>query len=253
MDDAVTQAIASAYAQARVAESARIELRVDHTWEIPPMPWPRRRGGLLRPVIAVAKLVGKRLLKAAARKHDWRHRSGEGVIDLHRRRYMLDFGSYACLYEDGNVWDGRSGRLLSTLPPDKKARPEPLWLLDILAGVTCASAEGADDVRGTACRRFAATADLSRASKVTPGGVAVPKVDRFEDLLALPIQVWVDDEHVRRVRFGREDVTETLELWDFGVPMDALDWARLPTFRSPQEAAAVASRRDQLGPRAPLA
>jgi hypothetical protein len=24
----------------------------------------------------------------------------------------------------------------------------------------------------------------------------------------------------------------TLELWDFGVPVDSLDWSRLPSFRA---------------------
>jgi hypothetical protein len=32
-------------------------------------------------------------------------------------------------------------------------------------------------------------------------------------------------EHVSR--------TATLELWDFGVPVDSLDWSRLPSFRAP--------------------
>jgi hypothetical protein len=117
-------------------------------------------------------------------------------------------------------------------------------LVDILAGLTAATDEGTDDVRGTPSRRFTATVDLSRASRITPGGVAVPMLmrGRFEDLLALPVEVCVDDEHVRRVRFRPEHRTETLELWDFGVSLDGLDWTRLPTFRSPGEAAAVAVR-----------
>ena len=66
---------------------------------------------------------------------------------------------------------------------------------------------------------------------------------RFEDLLALPVEVWLDAQHVRRVRYRPEHLTETLELWDFGVALDDLDWTRLPAFRSPDEAAAVEKAR----------
>jgi hypothetical protein len=158
----------------------------------------------VRPVISVAKATGKRMLNAATRAFDFRHRSAEGVIDLPRRRYMLDYGSYARLYADGKEWDGRSGRLLSTLPPDGHELPTPLWLLDILGGLTAATHEGAEDVRGTECGRFTATVDVSRASRVTPGGVAVPALRRFEDLLALPVN---DSRRSPGCR-GREDPAE---------------------------------------------
>lgn len=245
MDDArpAIEVIAEAHERSRAAASARIELFTDHTWEMPPMP-KRRRDGLMRPVTSAAKAAGKRLLKAATRNFNFRHQTAEGVIDLQGRRYMLDYGSYARLYSNGKEWSGRSGRRLCTLPPDEQELPTPLWLLDILAGLTAATEEGAEHVRGTACRRFSATVDVSRASKVTPGGVAVPPLGRFEDLLALPAEVCIDHEHVRRVRFRPEHRVETLELWDFGVSIDELDWSRLPTFRSPEEAAAVEKVRE---------
>jgi hypothetical protein len=217
------------------AESARVELLIDHTWEMPPMPR-RRRGGLLRPVVRVAKAAGKRLLKAVAGAIDLRHLSAGGVLDFAQRRYMVDYGSYARLYADGKEWDGRSGRRIVTLPPQEQELPTPLWLFDVLAGVTSATDEGTEDVRGTPCRHIAATTDMSRASRTNPGGVAVPTRRRFEDLLALPVEVWFDSTHVRRVRFVSENRTETLELWDFGVRLDDLDWTRLPSFRSTDEA-----------------
>jgi len=74
----------------------------------------------------------------------------------------------------------------------------------------------------------------------TWGGIAAPARTRFEDLLALPVEVWIEDTQIRRIRFsfeGIEQHTDTLELWDFGVSLDDLDWTRLPTFRSPDEAA----------------
>jgi hypothetical protein len=241
MDDErpAIEVIAEALQRTQDAASARIELLVDYTWKMPPMPR-RRRGGLMAPVTRGAKAAGKRLLKAATGKFDFRHQTAEGVLDLRGRRYMLDYGAYARLYMDRREWDGRSGRPLSTLLPDEHELPTPLWLLDILAGVTAATGDGAEDVRGTQCRRFTATVDVSRASRATPGGVAVPTLARFEDLLALPVEVVVDDRHVRQVRFRSEHQTETLELWDFGVSLDDLDWTRLPTFRSAEEAATVA-------------
>jgi hypothetical protein len=234
--------VADSHTRTMAAATARIELLIDHTWEMPERPR-RRRGGLLRPVTSVAKATGKRLLKAATRRFDVRHQSAEGVIDFRHRRFMLDYGHYARLYADGKEWSGRSGRRLSTLPPDEQKPPGPLWLLDLLAGLTVATDDGSDDVRGTACRHFSASVDVSRASSVTPGGVAVPGLRRYEQLLALPVEVCIDDEHVRRVRFRGEDRTDTVELWDFGVSLADLDWTRLPTFRSPEEAAAVAKHR----------
>jgi hypothetical protein len=248
MDDdrPAIEVIADARERTLAAVSARIELFIDHTWESPPVPRRprRRRGGLMRPVRAVAKMAGKRLLKAVIGDFDFHHQNAEGVLDLDRRRYMLDYGSYARLYADGKEWDGRSGRRLVTLTTDVDVVPTPLWLLDVLAGVTAATDEGTEDVRGTPCRRLTATIDVS-ASKLTPGGVAVPTLARFEDLLALPVEVWADDRHVRRVRFRPEHRTETLELWHFGVPLDDLEWTCLPTFRSPEEAARPAEARQR--------
>ena len=53
--------------------------------------------------------------------------------------------------------------------------------------------------------------------------------------------VWIDGQHVRRFqtvergsdRYALAARTETVELWDFGVPVDELDWSRLPSFRTP--------------------
>jgi hypothetical protein len=222
------------------AASARIVVSRELTFEMPAMPQ-RRRGGLLRPLIRVGKAVGKRLWTRALGDFDFRRQEAEGVIDLARRRYMLDYGHYARLFADGQEWEGRSGRPLSTLPPDTDALPTPLWLLDLLAGITETRDAGTEEVRSTPCRRIAAKTDLSRASRDTPGGVAVPELGRFEDLLALPIEVWVDEAHVRRVRLERAHEVETLELWGFGTPLDGLDWTRLPTFRSPEEAESLAT------------
>jgi hypothetical protein len=54
--------------------------------------------------------------------------------------------------------------------------------------------------------------------------------------------VWLNDQRIQRFqtlergsgRFARATRTETVELWDFGVPVDSLDWSRLPSFRTPR-------------------
>jgi hypothetical protein len=203
----------------------------DATWEMPPRTR-RRQGGLLRPIRSLASAAGRSLLRRVSRKLDFRHLSAEGVLDLQARRYMLDRGGYARLGADGKEWGGPTGRPVPTRAADVANWPTPLWLIDVLAGLTAATPKGTEDVRGTPCRRFDVIVDLSRASKFTPGAVAAPKVGRFEDLLALPIEVWVDDQHVRRVRFSQDGRIDTLELWDVGVPLEDLDWTEFHAFRS---------------------
>jgi hypothetical protein len=223
--------------------SARIELVSDRGWEIPSMP-NQRRGGLLRPLLKGTKWAAKQLLANATQDFDFRHQSAEGVLDMTARRYMLDYGNFARLYADGQEWHGRSGRAIATLPPDAGALPTPLWLLDLLSGLTDAIDVDTEHVRGVRCRHLAAKADLSLAAQATSGAVAVPACPRFDDLLALPVDVWVDESHIRRIRFSPhqriDQRTETLDLWDLGILLDDLDWTRLPTFRSADAVSATA-------------
>lgn len=146
------------------AGTARIKLIVDRSWKMPSMPY-QRRGGVLRPFLNASKRAAKQLVKTAAPDLDFRHQTAEGVIDMTGRRYMLDHGSYARLYADGQEWDGRSGRAIATLPPSPDRVPTPLWLVDLLAGVTDATDVGAEDVRGAPWRHLTGHADISRAAK----------------------------------------------------------------------------------------
>jgi hypothetical protein len=223
--------------------SARIELVSDRGWEMPSMP-NQRRGGVLRPLLKGTKWAAKQLLANATRDFDFRHQSAEGVLDMTARRYMLDYGNFARLYADGQEWHGRSGRAIATLPPDAGALPTPLWLLDLLSGLTDAIDVDTEHVRGARCRHLAAKADLSLAARVTSGAVAVPACARFDDLLALPVDVWVDESHIRRIRFSShqriDQRTETLDLGNLGMRLDDLNWTRLPTFRSPDAVSARA-------------
>jgi hypothetical protein len=163
---------------------------------------------------------------------------GEGFAEPARGRYMIDFGSVAKLYAGGKTFRGRSGRSVEAVHPLRGGHRvgEVLWLLQLLPGTVDASPDGTEMIRGTACRRLAVHVDLERASAASGEGLRPPPVERFEELRALSATVWIDGQHVRRVRFeGGPPVRQraTLDLWEFGVPVGQLDWSRLPTFRSP--------------------
>jgi hypothetical protein len=218
------------------AGSARIELvrelvHVPVRWD-PPLS-PSKQFAL-----DAAKAAGRGLLRLVSADLAFRRQAAEGVLDLARRRYMIDFHAAAALHSGGRTWSGRSGRAISTLPAEEEPIPTPLWLLDLLAGAKDAVRGAAEAVRATPCHRLTVVVDAGAASRATPGGVHVPPRPRFEDLLCLELEVWIgmDDGRIRRVRFATEhDHVDTVELWDFGVDVDRLDWAHLPTFRTPGE------------------
>jgi hypothetical protein len=221
------------------APSARIEFCRDWSFE-----WQmdrrrgRRRGGLLRPLGRLAKATGKAVLRVAWRRLSGGKRPGhmcaEGFIEPPVRRHMIDFGAFAEVRKEGKRWGGASGRPIATLdpwPPDRQI--DLWWLLDVLRGTAAATVEGEETLYGVSCRRVGARVDLSR----TPTA-AVPSVERFEDLLALPITVWIDGEHVRRVQFTEGDTpssTLTVNIPELDPPVSDLDWNRLPTFRTAAE------------------
>lgn len=226
------------------APSARIELR--HELRFGQADWPRPpgwRGSVLRLAVKTGGLLMRAWWSLATRRGPNRglafgQRLGEGFAEPARGRYMIDFGSRAQLYAAGKRFFGRSGRSVEEARPLRAGQRvgEVFWLLWLLPGTTDASLDGTEMIRGTACRRLAAHADMERASTAGGNGLRPPPVDRFEDLRAVPVTVWIDGQHVRRVRF--EDgpplrLRATLDLWEFGVPVGELDWSRLPTFRSP--------------------
>jgi hypothetical protein len=230
---ATVELVRRAYEQTVAAGTARIVLITEHDWGPSEPTPPRRRRMPVRFVGSVAKAIGKRMLKSMTKGMDFRRMEGEGVVDFTHRRYMVDYGHYARAYVEGQEWSGLSGIAREKLPTRPDEVPTPLWLLDLLAGVTDADDEGSDVVRGDNCRRISVRVDVSRASAATPGGVAAPARSRFEELLALPVDVWLDGSCVRRVRFAGKAAAETIELWDFGVRIKSLEWTYMPSFRSP--------------------
>jgi hypothetical protein len=223
--DLTTEIVACA--ERTLAErSARMAFRMDV--HVSPL-GDRGRGGL---VLKVAGAGIGRLMNRAARGVG-RGAIAGGIIQPTARRFMADYGHLAFLTVDGRSWRGAPGSPIAKLEPEDHATSgDALWLLDVVRGVTDATPDGRENVRGWPCRKVAATVDLGRASAETEGGLCPPTVQRFEELLALPLTVWIDEERVRRVRFEQTgepfQATYTVELWDFDVPTGHVDWTRLP-------------------------
>lgn len=233
MTDDVAE-IRVALEQTLAARTARITYATTFTWTLPKTA-PPDRGPIRRIVGTAGKAVGRALggtfLRLVLGRQDLRRHACEGVIDFAGRRCMLDYGSYATLQIGDQVWSGRSGRSIDTLTADPTRVASPLWLIDLLAGLATAKDEGVDEERD-GWRRLAVTADLSRASGARPGGMPTPAEDRFEKLLDLSAQVWLDDSHLRQVSFHTQEATSVMTLSGFGTDVDQLDWSKLPTFAS---------------------
>jgi hypothetical protein len=214
-DIQAVEKITAALNEIRAAGSTRIEVRRGAK-DISALPGAPR---LRSPASAVRRFAGW-VVNAAAAAQD-----AEGVLDLDHRRYMVDYGAYAVLCADGEEWGGRSGRALSTLPSAPSEQPVPFWLFDLLDGVRWAAPADRQEVRGASCRRYPASVARGHAATVLPR-------DWLEAGSDLPIEVWIDDRYIRRIRVVAAQRTWTLDLWDFGVDVNDLDWTRLPVVRS---------------------
>ena len=277
------EAVRAAYERTVAAGTARITCGSETHWQLPQMPEKQQRSAAQQAVIGigttVAKSVGKGLLRLITRKADPWHRQATGYVDLLGRRMQIDYGSFAELQIGDQEWSGRSGRPLDTLPAQQVRQSSPLWTLELLAGVDHATRSASDpdesdpNESGTndsgpnesstaesdpdgavdlGWQRFSATASLPAAIAVHGRSMSTPARDRYEDLLAIPVTVWIDDDgFLRRVQCKLRDETyadrTVLTLHEFGVDVDHLDWSRLPTFRSPEEAWNVGDRARRAG------
>jgi hypothetical protein len=107
---------------------------------------------------------------------------------------------------------------LDRMPDAHVMTEDPLELLMRLRSVTAARYAGDETIREARCRKIAATVS---------GTAAV-------------FTVWVDNEHVRQIEAVTcktmerivvtvlATTTVTAQLWDFGVPVDSMDWPALP-------------------------
>jgi hypothetical protein len=205
------------------APSARIQIRADTDTGRDPEQDRERRPGLIGRLAgrAVKRLLGSAAvdLSAAEFRELLLHQFGAGFVEPAARRYLIDFGGFAQALVDGRYYGGLSGEPLGPRyenRPGPSRRGDPLYALGRLQRATAARWAGHERVRWTTCRVVTATVGA----------------DEFT--------VWIDGRHVQRFqtaepgsgRYARATRTETVELWDFGVPVDELDWSRLPAFRT---------------------
>ena len=205
------------------APSARIEFRFDWATLVP-WPAPARPGLIGRLARRAARAAWERIGSdedPAALRDAFAHPVAVGFLEPAAGRYQIDWGHYAAMYVDGKRFEGPSGVLVQGRHSERRApepRSDPLALLRLPQGATGARHAGEETLRGTPCRVVAVT---------VPGTASGPG----------ELTVWLDDEHIRQVRFEeltpKLSRTTTLELWDFGVPVDAPDRSHLPSFRSP--------------------
>jgi hypothetical protein len=227
-------AVRAAREQLIAAGSARIDCTVEHTWTLPEFPAEPGRARVRPAVFRAGKAVGRVLCRVLTRRTDYRQQTAAGVIDFAGRRSMIDYGHYAELQIGDQLWSGRSGRPVSTLPPSAARVGSPLWLVDLLGGITSAE-DLAIEARAEPWRHLTMITNLAEASRQAPAGLASPARDKLEGLFGLRVEVWLDDTQLRKVRFTDDYRIATVTFSDVGTDVEGLDWDRLPTFRSPEE------------------
>jgi hypothetical protein len=141
-------------------------------------------------------------------------RQGDGVIEPPTGRYQIYWGGYATVVTGGRQFFGRPGEPVEEHPAPESDEGEDSLLepLEEMRGAASARFSGEDLVRGTPCRVI--TAETG----------------------AREFTVWVDDARIRRISeksampslWGAVTGEVTVELWDFGVDTETLDWSRFP-------------------------
>ena len=221
--DAVRVIIARS-ASTLAEQSARIEFRTD--WELASRPGRPEQSspGLARRLARRALRTGwarvAETVDVPNLRDAFAHQVSVGYLQPAAGQYLMNSAAYAEMRVGGQSFGGLPGAPLQRRHRHRTSRTqsnEPTGLLRLLQDVTDARYTGEETLRGTVCRSVSATAG--------PAEVAV----------------WVDGEHVRKIQVGERAPGEkpgaakklTLELWDFGVPVDSLDWSRLPNFSTP--------------------
>ena len=155
-----------------------------------------------------------------------------GLLDLaaHRCMYSLIGTSKVTLVVRDQRWEGEPGSPVSELTAGPAATAQPLWLLDLVRGITEAKAQGEESLGGQTTRRFTAYANLERALRAAPYPMPGANAsDLVVDHKRLPLELWVDGEGcIRRIHVRHSLVPMTLDLLELGAPPP--DWSRLQTF-----------------------
>ena len=169
--------------------------------------------------LPLAVRMFRRVLGAGMRRMP-RSTSADGVVDFVDWRCALDYGSFATVIAGDRQWSGRSGRALDTLPAQRAAVRQPLWLLRALEG---AEAELPGD---------AVAVDLV-ALEQAGRDLALPDVQSVEEARRLPFEVALGAEgRLARVAHTSRWSTISVELFEYGVELPA-DWSRLPAWATP--------------------
>ncbi len=206
------------------ARSARVGFRIDTDVVMPERPGRNSPGPAGRLARLAARAVWEHIapgVDVAELRDAFAHQACEGFVEPAADRYMIDYGHYAVMCMAGKYFGGASGHPLQARHRDRRRGErldDPLRLLRLLQGATDARYVSDTALRGTPCRALA----------VRPGP---PE-----------LTVWIDDHHIRRIQFQERassrqsslSKNHALELWDFGVPVDGLDWSRLPNFHTPE-------------------
>lgn len=229
--DAVVREVIARVNATLAAPSARIEYRRET--DLGPRPARPRPGPVGRLVRLAAGAAWKRIapgVEVGELREAFFHPVGVGFVEPAAGRYQIDYGAYAQMYIDGELFGGQSGAPLRDNNRSRRAEPQnndPLGLLGLLREVTQARYSGAETLRGTPCRLVAVLAGSAELTVWLAGSAE--------------LTVWIDDEHVRRIQSEARGLgprhtgsaTQTFELWDFGTPAGSLDWTHLPSFRTP--------------------
>jgi hypothetical protein len=221
--------VRAAVTQTMAEPGCRLTLREDWAKE-PPAP----RGPLLAAVAEASRITARAIRDLVPRSlvdklgHPY---VTTGFAAPATGRYLIskptigEVGTGDCCYR-GKPGEPLAEAFSGPLVPSNS----PLFLLTLLTGFSHADLEGEEVVQGTRCRKYR----VRLAAR--PVGL------HTEELTA-----WLDGTLVRQVRavveardystsalgtvtLGRRSwTTHTLELQDFGVSLDELDWSRLPS------------------------
>ena len=219
-DAALGRAVIACANSTLAAPGARIEVRVD--MEVIRLRQRERRspGPLGRLARAAAKAAWQRIapgVDASSLREDFMHLRGGGFVAPASERYLIDYGHYAEMFVTGQRFGGRSGQPVRRANRDRTTPDDPLTLLKLMRQATGARHAGDETLQGTMCRMVTIRAGSSEFT------------------------VWIDDDYIRRIQSedrasnadSRLSRRRRLELWDYGIPLDSLDWSRLPSFCSP--------------------
>jgi len=200
------EAVIAAREDLKAAQTTRFRFSMAMTW---PDDVPRPRNRLVR----LAMRLGGRFSRFTV----------VGLLDVSRRRYLATSGSEAVLHADGLVYKGKPGTPLEEGRRDRGLTP--LWMVDLLAGVTAAA--DLPTVGADLPREVEASVDFGRAADASPS-FHLPGFSSTEDWRARPVRLRIADGRLMSIEYAKEDLRQTLELHDFGVSLDDVDWSRLP-------------------------